>query len=160
MAKPEKVGSPRIGGQGIAPVDIHWRERLKPLEPVAVAGRGPVAGRLGRRLGLFPEKALSAFRGVAGKDVLLVMGPPDQLPWVDGAEYLGKDPDEPGLLLPTNSGPVLQAGMMKRALECHFKVVPPLAVLAPNDFGWMVIPLISALPVAPHILATWLEDWR
>jgi hypothetical protein len=40
-----------------------------------------------------------------GGDVALVLGPTEELPWVDGAEWLGADPEVPALLLPTALDP-------------------------------------------------------
>src|SRR5437868_15417633 len=78
-----------------AALEVHWRPREKPLAPVAVAARGFAALRLAQRL-LAEDELLERFEGVAGRELLVLqpnaLQPCTDLPWVDGVQYLGKDP--------------------------------------------------------------------
>ncbi len=87
-----------------------WLTRDVPLPSVAVVARAAAVAGLARstlrRLGAGAELAASA-----SDDVLLVVGAETDLPWSDGAVYLGWDG---GLLLPTT-----------------LHLVPSAAVIAP-----------------------------
>jgi hypothetical protein len=93
---------------------VRWRPRERPLAPVAVAARGEAAPRLARRLLRGPQP-LTAFRLVAGRQILVVLGPSEDLPWVDGVFYLGRDDSAPALLLPTHSAPTAPLPLLERA---------------------------------------------
>ena len=112
-------------------VPIAWRLRATPLAPAAVVARGEAARRLAARVS---EAALARLAGVAGPSVLLFTGPAEELPWVDGALYLGVDPAAPGLLLPCNHQADVPAALLEKALERRAGAAPlPLAVLHEGD---------------------------
>lgn len=98
-----------------APLGLTWRERARPLVPVAVAAVGPVASALLRRLRRVPAEELGAFEGVATAGALVVLG--GALPWVDGVVYLGRDPGAPSLLLPTAQEPTAPPGLLEQAIR-------------------------------------------
>ena len=133
-------------------IAIIWRPRASPLTPVAVAARGDVARALARRLLALDDDALSALRGVAGADVLLVAG--TDLPWVDGVLYLGRDPAAAALLLPTALEPSVPAHFLERALEARFGA-GPLAVLPDPP---AVVAAGAVRPIARETLAAWLDE--
>lgn len=116
-------------------VPIAWRPRPAPLEPVGMAARGEAARALVRRLLARSDQDLARLTGVAGQDLILLLGNAGDtalLPWVDGAIYLGRDPRAPSLLLPTNREPAVPLPLVERALVLRagrLKVEPPLAVL-------------------------------
>jgi MoxR-vWA-beta-propeller ternary system domain bpX5 len=127
----------------VIPVD--WRPRAVPLPVVAVAARGEPALRL-------VERATPRFRGIGGPGWLVLLG--DELPWVDGAVYLGRDPDAPRLLLPTHSAPhaggAPVAGLVDRWAADRCAGMPgPYAVIP----GWGVIPVGEARAVDPGQLS-------
>src|SRR5690349_19443083 len=112
-------------------VPITFLPRAEILEPVAVAGAGPVARALARRLLRYDDDRLRRCSGIASTDILIALGEPDQLPWVDGVSYLGRDPLAPRLLLPTMSCPaeVSTDAFERSLLACHAELAPPIAVL-------------------------------
>ncbi len=132
-------------------VPIAWRPRSAPLEPVGMAARGEAARALARRLLARSDEDLARLTGVAGQDLILLLGNAGDgalLPWVDGAIYLGRDPRAPSLLLPTNREPTVPLPLLERALVLragHSKVEPPLAVLLDPPF------LASVLEARPLI---------
>ena len=93
---------------------VEWRPRDPPLAPVAAVARGAAAPRLARRLLRGPQP-LTSFRLVAGRELLVVLGPSDDLPWVDDVLYLGRDDRAPALLLPTHTTPAAPLPLLERA---------------------------------------------
>lgn len=113
-----------------ARLPLTWSARAEPLRVRAVAARGDAARALGRRVVALDDVALAALTAVAGDGLLIVLG--DELPWVDGAVYLGRDPDAPGLLLPTALTPSVPAAVLDHALARRLEAAAagaPLAVL-------------------------------
>ena len=119
----------------------------------SVAATGAHARALGLALLRRDDEALARLSGVAGRGVLLVTGASDELPWCDGAVYLGRDPDAPGLLLSTTSRPSVHAGLLERALLA--KARPPLAVLHGSG---VLVSLEAARPLVRRLLDDWMED--
>jgi hypothetical protein len=89
-----------------------WLRRIPPLDPAAVAGRGSVREALARRIAADPEP--TRLRVTASDDWMLVLGRPEDLPWVDGAAYLGWDH---GILLPTTRRPSIPVELLARNLR-------------------------------------------
>ena len=101
---------------------------------------------------------MQSLRGLAWSDGLLVQGPADALPWVDGAEYIAPDPNAPGLWTDTRRKPwphaewVLAAlrnanpGVGRFALLSHPRLVVPLGDVAAID----PLGLTALIAPAPH----------
>ena len=125
------------------------------LDPIAVVGLGRVAGALARRLMQLGDEPLHALRGAAGDDVLVVLGATEVLPWVDGVNYLGRDPNAPRLLLPTMVRPAIAADAFERAIARHAAALPsPWAVL--HD-ARRLFSIADAGPIDRDLLGRWLE---
>jgi hypothetical protein len=125
------------------------------LDPIAVVGSGPVAVALAQRLLRLADEALHELRGAAGDDVLVVLGATDALPWVDGVNYLGRDPNAPRLLLPTTIRPAIAADAFERAIARHAAALPgPWAVLPDAR---RVFSVMHAGPIDRNILGRWVE---
>jgi hypothetical protein len=137
----------------VAGLPVRWRPRALPLEPLAVAGVGPVALALGQRASRAEDATLDAWTGVAGPDVLVLLGTADSLPWVDGAVYLGREPLAPALLLPCALEPDVAPSLLERALLAG-QGDAPLAVLPASG---MLVSVAAAKPVARASLAAWLS---
>ncbi|RKH50620.1 hypothetical protein D7X96_25025 [Corallococcus interemptor] len=136
----------------VAGLPVRWRPRALPLEPVAVAGVGPVALALGQRASRAGDAVLASWTGVAGPDVLVLLGASDSLPWVDGAVYLGRDPLAPALLLPCALEPDVAPSLLERALLAG-RGHAPLAVLPGTG---VLVSVAAAQPVARASLMAWL----
>jgi hypothetical protein len=135
-------------------VRIAFTPRNEILEPAAVAGAGPVALALARRL--MAHGSVERFTGVAAASLVIAIG--DDLPWVDGVTYLGRDPQAPLLLLPTQLEPSARIDLVERALSMRAKgVSPPLAILASPP---RIVSLAAALPIDRARLAAWIEAHR
>jgi hypothetical protein len=135
---------------------VRWRPRPVPLAPLAVASVGAASLAMARKLLGTGDDMLSRLRGVAGNNILLLLGEAAQLPWIDGAVYLGRDPASPSLLLPTHSEPEIAPALFERAILARFpELAAPLAVL-PGDS--LVVSACEARPVERARLAAWLEE--
>ncbi|MCY1046652.1 hypothetical protein OV208_35440 [Corallococcus sp. bb12-1] len=136
----------------VAGLPVRWRPRALPLEPVAVAGLGAVARALGARAVRADDATLGTWSGVAGPDVLVLLGVAASLPWVEGVVYLGRDPLAPGLLLPCALEPEVAVSLLERALLAG-QGDSPLAVLPASG---QLVPVGAAQRVVRASLLAWL----
>ncbi|MFF3671333.1 bpX5 domain-containing protein [Microtetraspora malaysiensis] len=117
---------------------LGWVRREPPLRAVAVAGSGSVAVSLaGSVRSRVAEGA--ALRVAAADDWLLVLGDSEDLPWADGACYLGLDG---GLLVPTTRAPMPSAVLWRDHLLAGERG-GKLAVLMPGQA------LVTDVPIRP-----------
>jgi hypothetical protein len=137
-----------------ARIPVRWGPRAEPLEPLAVAGEGPVALALARRVLSEDDARLASWSGVAGPGVLVLLGPADSLPWVDGAVYLGRDASAPSLLMPCALAPDVASAMLERALLARVgRGGTPVAVLPASGH---LVSVCAARPVDRAALTAWL----
>ncbi len=130
-----------------------WSPRTCPLPALAVAGVGPVALALARRVLGAEDAVLSRWSGVAGPGVLVLLGDTESLPWVEGVVYLGRDVAAPSLLLPCTLAPDVAPALLERALVARAQVGTPLAVL-PRPAH--LVPVGAARPVSRDTVRAWL----
>lgn len=135
-------------------ISVVWRPRTTPLDPVGVAARGEVARSLAQRLLARDDQTLARMSGAAAPELLVVLGEAADLPWADGAVYLGKDAAAPSLLLPTTREPSVPLPLVERALARATDAPPPLAVLLDPP---LLASLQSARPIVRATLQSWLE---
>jgi hypothetical protein len=110
------------------PVVLTWAVRLEPLPPAAVLGRGSVAALLAGALADRIERG-AELEVHSAADVVLAMGSEADLPWVDGATWLGRDG---AMLLPTTLRPSLDPGLVRRAVERRVGAGAGWIVLIPD----------------------------
>ncbi len=125
---------------------VHFAPRAEPLHPVAVAALPEHAPALAARLRRLSDEQLQRLSGVRADGALVVLG--SDLPWVDGALYLGA---QGALLLPTWAEPAVHPQLLERALRRAHPKLPggPLALLLPRlDAEPLVVPLASARPLS------------
>ena len=135
---------------------VAFEPRAVPLDPVCVVGVGPIARALAERALRNDARELAALRGVASRTALFLLGEPEALPGVDGALYLGRDPDAPLLLLPTQLRPNVPVESFERALIRRAAgVEPPLAVLAEPP---LLASVAGAHPTDHARLRAWLGE--
>ncbi|MCX5175964.1 hypothetical protein [Streptomyces virginiae] len=99
---------------------LRWERREPPLPAAAVLAVGDAVPGLaaaalerirdGARLGVLADDGPSLS---AADRALLVLGAEGDLPWADGARYLGRDA---GLLVPTTARPEPAAALWRRAV--------------------------------------------
>jgi hypothetical protein len=141
-------------------IPVTWRPRPAPLDPVGLAVRGEAARTLARRLLARDDEALARLAGVAAPGLLVVLGDAADLPWVDGAVYLGRDADAPSLLLPTAREPSAPLPLVERALLARARTAgaaieasPPYAVLVDPP---LLASTLAARPIERPVLEAWL----
>lgn len=135
--------------------DLTWSPRDCALSPVAVAGRGEVSVRLAQRLLQMDDESLAQLEGVAGKQLIVVQGKSDLLPWVEGVQYLGVDPGTPSVLFPTNYQPSLPPELLAGALRAKTGTQELIALLLQP---LLAVQMGNARPVSRMTLASWLES--
>lgn len=134
---------------------LRWQVREPPLPATAAAATGRAAVVLARHLLSRPGDSFSLLSGIASADLLLVIGPTAALPWVDGVQYLGRDPDAPALLLSTTLRPAVPLPLVERAVMLRRRGAPaPTAVLLDPP---LLVPLEAARTLDPAVLRRWLE---
>ncbi len=88
---------------------------------------------------------------------MIVLGTADtDLPWVDGAGYLGRDPAAPGLLFPTTQAPELHPSLLERAFS--EKARGPGGTIAVLLDPPSLVPLAKALPLSKKKLEEFLAE--
>ena len=139
-------------------VSLTWRPRDRALTPVAVSAAGPVSHALVERLLERDDEELGGLRGVAGEGILAVLGEEEQLPWVDGVVYLGREESSPSLLVPTNLEPLVPLPLLERAVLARLRrPLPPIAVLADPA---LLVSTGPARPISRDRLQAWLGAQR
>ncbi len=136
---PDRSEPPGLG------MSVRWCVREQPLPPLAVVGRGVCARRLAERI-----IGRTDLVGVVGAGLLVALGP--ELPWVDGVEYLGAEPDAPHLLFDCRVAPSVSASILSSAVRAR----------VPGRVAWLsgpslLVPLARA--EAFHAPA-WASGWR
>ena len=111
---------------------VAWRLRDEPLLPTCVVARGAAARVLARRVLQRDDASLAKLEGLSAGEWLLFRGAASDLPWADGAIYLGRDAAAPALLLPTLWHSAPDAALLQRALQTRFHNRAPLAIVPPG----------------------------
>ncbi len=138
-------------------IPIVWKDREPPLQACAVVARGEIAHRLAHRVLEASDEQLARWRGVANDELLVLLGERDELPWTDGATYLGRDEQAPSLLLPTTKTVTVPVALFERALLLQLAGhMPPLAVFTEGQ----VVSLVGARPISREVLSYWLDIFR
>lgn len=112
---------------------LAWRRREPPLRVAAGAGRGAVAEHLAREA-VTRLAGGAPLRASVGDGWLVLLGEPDDLPWVFDVTYLGW---ERGVLLPTTATITPGPEVVRSAVGA---VAEELVVVLPDSI------LVSAMP--------------
>ena len=132
---------------------LRWIHRSEALPPAGMVAAGPVTRRLLTRLSTLDAPALSRLSMLATRDMLVVLGSADELPWVNGARYCAPDPTVQTLWLPTNMAPLLPVDLVRRSASARAGDGPLLLWPAPEMF----LPLAGARSLTPALLG-WLAE--
>ncbi|QDQ27027.1 hypothetical protein FNU76_12015 [Chitinimonas arctica] len=133
-----------------------WQAVSEPAEPGAAVAWGKVAQRLHERLADLPAERQARLQLTANRDVLIAIGPADDLPWVDGIAYAHAAPEAPGLWLPTHWRPDIPTDLVLRALQAAHGRQPLLLWRTPAA----LVPLDRQLPLNPALLARVARLWN
>lgn len=132
-----------------------WRARAVAAAPQAAVGWGEAARRLHGRLSSLPAEQAARLQLTANRDVLVVCGAAEDLPWVDGVEYAASDERAPGLWLPTSWEPEVPLDLLGQALSRSFSRAPLLLWREPRA----VVPLDRQLPLTAQHLQRIADYW-
>ena len=122
-----------------------------PAGLIAVTG---VARQLLHKLQMLAAEDLSSLSVVASRDLLVVLGPPDILPWLDGVQYCAPHPQARDLWLPTHTSTSLSADLVQAALARRLGVQPMLLLDEPEQ----IIPLGDAAYLSADLLLWLLQE--
>ncbi len=114
-----------------------------------------VVPRLLQRLLSADDTTLAVLRAVVAPRLVIVLGPAEALPWVDGVRYLCRAPDEPNLLLPTDTRMRMDAAMVLRAFVLHADRPRPPLVLIPEAREFVSV--AAARPIERERVRLWIE---
>lgn len=129
---------------------LRWAPRWPPLVPELVVARAEALRALVQQLLASPAR-LAGLRGLAAPGVFVATGA--ELPWVDGAEFFGRDADAPWLYLPTARAPSVPAAWLERRYrKAHSDAAWP-CVLVPEPLT--LIPFARAAPLDANALRAW-----
>lgn len=132
---------------------VDWQNRLDALEATALVAFDETAIRLAKKLLSFEDERLGLLQGVSAENLLLLASKAENLPWVDGVIYLGRDMTAPAILLPTTMRPKISIDLFERALLSQFSDKLPFAAVRNQ-----IIPTGQMRPVARKILEDWLRQ--
>lgn len=145
-----------MSGGAVKPLEWRWRPRADPLPAQAAVAWGPVARVLHARLRQLAPEQQGALSAMAGRDLLVVTGEADALPWADGVAYAGPADQAPGLWLPTVEEPDLPVDLIARSLQREHPKRQPLLLWPRPAF---VLPLDRLLPLSAALLARIGTHW-
>jgi len=133
-----------------------WRPVADAVAPRAAVGQGAAANRLLARLAALPPARRAALTATGTTDWLIVLGPSDDLPWVEGVRYAAPCAACPALWLPTHCAPTAPVDLLWRILEARHRRTPLL--LWPEPAA--VLPLDRQLPADDTLVATLMASLR
>lgn len=132
---------------------LAWERRPQPLAAAGVVTTGEATRRLLARLRLSDSASLARLTFVATRDLLMLVGATDALPWADGARYCAPDPEAQSLWLPTTMVPALPVDLLQRQACARVGDMPILLWHEPEQF----LPLDGLRTLTPALL-DWLES--
>lgn len=129
---------------------LAWRERTDEPVPAGLVAAGATTRALLAELRRREADSLRDLKLVATRDLAVLLGPAERLPWVDGVRYCAPAPGVPGLWLPTRQAPALPAELLHAALRRRAGHAAMLLWNAPE----IVLGLDACEPLRPDVL-----DW-
>jgi hypothetical protein len=135
---------------------LEWQRRPEALAAAGMVTTGAATQRLLALLKLAGEDALTRLSIVATRDLLVLLGANDDLPWVDGARYCAPDPLVQALWLPTTMKPALPVDLLRRSAIAR---VGERAVLLWND-PEQFLPLDQPRNLTPALLDAVIQECR
>lgn len=134
-------------------MNVLWSAREQPLPIEGAIAVDDAAARFARRLLALDDDALARLRGVASPQLIAVLGSPDDLPWIDGIVYLGRDEAAPQLYLPTTRATSLPPALVARAIARRDAALPPPFALL--DAPRLIVSLAAASAIDRRRLEAW-----
>ena len=136
-------------------MNVLWHHEPEPPLPKGVIGMGPVSRRLFAAIQGRPETYRHSLMATANDDLLILTGATQDLPWVDGAQYIAPRTEVPALWLPTAQRPKLPLDLLDRAIRREHRQSPLLLLPTPGR----LVPLTRLLPVTDDLMRQIHERW-
>lgn len=136
-------------------MNVGWQNEPEPPFAQGVVGFGAVARRLFAAIEERPQSAQQSLMATANDDLLILTGPTQELPWVDGAQYIATRAEAQALWLPTAQRPTLPLDLLDRAIRRQHPQSPLLLLPTPAQ----LVPLTRLLPVNDGLLRQIRERW-
>lgn len=128
-------------------LEIKWKNRFDSLQPLALIAFNESAIHLKEKLLSFDDERLFGLQGVFAENLLFIAGVSENLPWIDGGIYLGKDENAPSIFLPTNLRPAMPIDLFEKSLLHKFSGQRPFAVIKNQ-----IIPVGKMRPISRNVL--------
>lgn len=128
---------------------LRWTPREPPLPVEGCVCVGGAAEALVGRLLALDDASLARLEGSAAPGFVAVFGAAGSLPWVDGAQWLGRVAEAPALWLPTERRPDAPPELLQSAALRAVGGAGPV-VLTPDR-----LIAVDPLPVVRAHLARW-----
>jgi MoxR-vWA-beta-propeller ternary system domain bpX5 len=129
-----------------------WQPRAVALTPAGLVAPASLAPALLALLRRRKATLLAALSVVATRDLLVLLGAADALPWLDGVRYCAPDPQAGNLWTPTHLMPSLPVDLVQTSLIERAASSPVLLWHAPEQ----LLPLAGAPALTPSLL-DWLD---
>ncbi|MFT3713533.1 MAG: hypothetical protein QM817_38240 [Archangium sp.] len=123
---------------------VEWSPRWPPLEPLFVVARRELVRPLLERTDF------TKVRGLVTEEFLALTGT-HELPWVDGAQYFGRDGAASWLLVPTQRAPSIPTAWLER----RFRAEQPSLDWPCLLLDGALLPVGRAAPLDRHKLELW-----
>jgi hypothetical protein len=135
---------------------LAWERRTQALTPAGMVTRGDVTQRLLAQLATASEAELANLSVVATRELMVLIGANDDLPWIDGARYCAPDPQVATLWLPTTVAPALPPDLLRRSAAARAGTQALLLWNEPEQF----LPLHEPRSLTPMLLDWLVEQTR
>jgi hypothetical protein len=129
---------------------VAWQVRSSALTPAGMVVAGGLLPTLLAQLRQCNDVQLQALSVVATRDLLVLLGANEVLPWIDGARYCAASPQAPNLWQPTHLEPQWPVDLLQSNLIGRAGSSPVLLWHAPEQ----LLPLAGAQALTPSLL-----DW-
>jgi len=129
---------------------VVWHQRAIALTPAGLLVTKELVPALLSLLRQYDAKQLSALSVVATRDLVVLLGSSEALPWIDGGRYCAPDTDARNLWTPTHMIPALPTDLVQTNLIERAGSSPVLLWHAPEQ----LLPLAGA-----QVLTTAVVQW-
>ncbi|BBB69905.1 hypothetical protein UNDYM_5652 [Undibacterium sp. YM2] len=133
---------------------LEWRANEHAPSPAGLIASAGIARQLLHKLQTLAADELSHLSVVASRDLLILMGPPELLPWLNGMQYCAPHPQARDLWLPTHTGPALSCDLVQAALARRLGTQALLLLNEPEQ----IIPLADSAYLSADLLLWLLQE--
>jgi len=136
-------------------VGFTWIPRTQAaLKPTIVLAQGDTACRLLAKCLKFSDERLSLYEGLSSGNIVLIKSDQD-LPWIKGVLYLGREFSAPNLYIPTHLNSSIPLPLVEKALVKKIGAGPIAALPSFN----LLLPLNNLLTLNRHTANAWLSEY-